>query len=129
MKASGGKDEIIEIDKELVALSEQNRIYSELFVQHILDEVSYYEQTDKLKNRMTELRSRRLKILNDDEDENCLERLRKLERVVADTEFITVFNERLFDDIVERIYVEENGDLAFRLKCGFELKVNMEDGI
>ncbi len=129
MKASGGKDEIIEIDKELVTLSEQNRIYSELFAQHILDEVSYYEQTDKLKNRMTELRSRRLKILNDDEDENCLELLRKLERIVADTEFITAFDESLFDDIVQRIYVEENGDLAFRLKCGFELKVNMEDGI
>ena len=112
-----------------ISVSEQNRIYSELFAQQILDEVSYYEQTDKLKNRMTELRSRRLKILNDDEDENCLESLRKLERVVAETEYLTAFDESLFDDIVERIYVEESGDLAFRLKCGFELKVNMEDCI
>lgn len=129
MKASGGKDEIVEIDKEIVTLSEQNRIYSELFAQHILDEIAYYEQTDKLKNRMTELRSRRLKILNDDEDENCLESLRKLERIVADTEYITVFDEKLFDEIAERIYVEASGELTFRLKCGFELKVGMEDGI
>ena len=129
MKVSGGRDDIIEIDKELVTLAEQNRIYTELFAQHILDEVSYYEQTDKLKDKMTELRSRRLKILNDDEDENCMEQLRKLERIVADTECITVFNEDLFDEVTERIYVEENGDLTFKLKCGFELKVNMEDGI
>ncbi|MCH5165103.1 MAG: recombinase family protein [Clostridiales bacterium] len=129
MKVSGGRDEIIEIDKELVTLSEQNRIYSELFAQHILDEVSYYEQTDKLKNKMTELRSRRLKILNDDEEENCLEHLRKLERVVTDTEFITVFDEKLFDDIVERIFIEENGGISFRMHCGLEFKVNMEDGL
>ena len=129
MKVSGGRDEIIEIDKELVTLAEQNRIYSELFAQHILDEVSYYEQTDKLKDKMTELRSRRLKILNDDEDENCMEQLRKLERVVADTECITIFSESLFDEITERIYVEENGNLTFTLKCGFELKVDMEDGV
>jgi len=129
MKVSGGRDEIIEIDKEIVTLSEKNRVYSELFAQHIFDEVSYYEHTDKLKNKMTELRSRRLKILNDDEEESCLERLRKLERVVADAEFLIEFDESLFSDIVERIYVEENGELAFRLQCGFELKVSMEDGI
>ena len=40
----------------------------------------------RLKDKMTELRSRRLKILNDDEDENCMEQLRKLERVVADND-------------------------------------------
>lgn len=129
IKVNGGRDDIIEIDKELVTLAEQNRIYSELFAQHILDDISYYEQTDKLKDKMTELRSRRLKILNDDEDENCMEQLRKLERVVADTEYITVFNESLFDEITERIYVEENGMLTFQLKCGFELKVDMEDGL
>ena len=129
MKVSGGRDEIIEIDKELITLAEQNRIYSELFAQHILDDISYYEQTDKLKDKMTELRSRRLKILNDDEDENCMEQLRKLERVAADNEYITVFNESLFDEITERIYVEENGMLTFQLKCGFELKVDMEDGV
>lgn len=129
VKANGGKDEIAEIDKELVTLAEQNRIYSELYAQQILDEVSYYGHTDKLKNKMTELRSRRLKIVNDDEDENCMEQVRKLERVVADREYMTEFDESLFNDIVERIYVEESGELSFKLQCGFELKVSMEDGL
>lgn len=129
MKANGGKDEIAEIDKELVTLAEQNKIYSELYAQQIMDEVSYYGHTDKLKNKMTELRSRRLKIVNDDEDENCMERVRKLERVVSDREFMTEFDEKLFNDIVERIYVEENGELTFVLQCCFELKVSMEDGL
>jgi len=129
VKVNGGKDEIAEIDKELVTLAEQNRIYSELYAQQIMDEVSYYGHTDKLKNKMTELRSRRLKIVNDNEDENCMERVRKLERVVSDREFMTEFDEKLFNDIVERIYVEENGELTFVLQCGFELKVSMEDGL
>lgn len=129
VKANGGKDEIAEIDKELVTLAEQNRIYSELYAQQILDEVSYYGHTDKLKNKMTELRSRRLKIVNDDEDENCMEQVRKLEHIVADREYMTEFDESLFNDIVERIYVEESGELSFKLQCGFELKVSMEDGL
>lgn len=129
MKASGGKDEIVEIDKELLMLSEKNRVYSELYAQNILDEVSYYEKTDALKNKMTELRSRRLKILNDDEEENCLERLRRVERIVTETDFLIAFDEDLFNDTVERIYVEENGELTFLLQCGLELKVSMEDGV
>lgn len=129
MKSSGGREEIIEIDEELSSLTEQNRIYTELFARQLLDEVLYYEQTDKLKNQITELRSRRLKILNDDEEENCMELLRKLERVVTETEHISVFDERLFDNITDRVFVEENGKLTFQLKCGFELTVSMEDGI
>lgn len=129
MRANGGKNEITDIDRELLALSEQNRIYSELLAQHILDDVSYYEQTDKLQNRITELRSRRLKILNADEDENCIEQLRALERVVDERDFMTVFDEKLFGIITEKIYVEESGELTFQLRCGMELKVRMEDEI
>lgn len=129
LKASGGREEIIEIDKELSSLTEQNRIYTELFAQQILDEVLYYEQTDVLKKQITELRSRRLKILNDDEDENCIEQLRGLERIVEENNFITDFDEKLFHNITDRIYIEENGELTFLLKCGLELRVNMEDGI
>ncbi|WP_251546337.1 recombinase family protein [Pumilibacter intestinalis] len=129
MRANGGKNEIAEIDKEILSLSEQNRIYSELFAQHILDEVSFYEQTDKLQNRITELRSRRLKILNDDEDENSIEQLRALERIVAEYDFLAMFDAGLFGKVAERIYVESSGDLTFRLRCGMELTVKTEDGI
>lgn len=129
LKASGGRDEILEIDKELVKLSEKNRVYSELYAQQVLDEITFYEQTDKIQNAITELRSRRLKILNADAEENCLEVLRKLERIVSETSFLTEFDKELFNEIADRIYVEENGELTFCLKCGFELKVSMEDGI
>lgn len=123
MKASGGKDEIMAIDQELVKLSEKNRIYSELFAQKVLDEITYYEQTDKIQNAITELRSRRLRILNDDADENCLEKLRKLERVVADTEFLTAFDDVLFIEIIDRIYVEENGEQTFCLNAVLSLRL------
>ncbi len=129
IKAGGIHDEIIEIDKQIVFLSEQNKVYSELFAQGILDEVTYYEQTDKLKNQITELRSRRLKIINSDEEESCIDSLRNLERLVSSIGCISEFNKDLYNEIVERIYVEENGELTFNLKCGLELKVNMEDGI
>lgn len=127
MRANGGRDEIAEIDKEIVSLSEQIRIYTDLLAQQILDEIAYYEQTDGIKDRMTELRSRRLKILNDDKDENSIEQMRKTERIVKESAYITEFDESLFSEITERIYAEENGDLTFQLKCGLTLKVRSEE--
>lgn len=123
VKASGDKNEVADIDKELLSLTEQNRIYAELYSEHILDEVSYYEQTDKLKDKITELRSRRLKVLTDDEDEQSLESLRKLERIISGNDYISQFDETLFLSIIEKIFAEENGDLTFVFKCGLELKM------
>jgi len=128
-RANGSKDEITEIDKELLSLTEQNRVYAELYAEHILDEVSYYEQTDVLKDKITELRSRRLKILTDDEEEYNLEELRRLEKIVTEQEYLAEFNEQLFSSLIEKIYAEENGDLTFVFKCGLELKMPYKERI
>ena len=119
--------ELCEIDREIAALSDQNKIYTELFTQGILDEITYYGQTDKLKNKITELRSRRMKLLCVEEGEESINQMRKLEKLLLNTEYLSHFDERLFDEIVKKVYMEQNGTVTFLLKCGLELNIAREE--
>ena len=100
LKQNGSSTELCEIDREIAVLSDQNKIYTELFTQGILDEITYYGQTDRLKNKITELRSRRMKLLCVEEGEESIEQMRKLEKLLLNTEYLSQFDERLFDETV-----------------------------
>lgn len=124
IKVNEGNDQISVIDNELATLAEQNKVYAELYASGVIDEITYLGKTDKYKNRITELRSRRLKLINEDDDELCIEKLRELKRFLDESaEYMTEFDERVFSRIVDVIYAEADGALTFKLKCDLELKV------
>ncbi len=124
LKVNAGNNEIAEIDDEIASVAEQNSAYSELYASGVIDEVTYVGKTDKYKNRITELRNRRLKLINEDDDEMCIEKLRELKRFLADSlESIAEMDENIFTRIVDVIYAEADGALTFRLKCELELKI------
>lgn len=125
-KINGGKSEITEIDRELVSLGEQNNTYNTLFMEGIIDNATYFEQTDQLKRRMYELRSRRKKLVEEDEEEIGLEKLRELRGLVQNHNYVADMDEELFDSIVSKVLIEQNGDMIFCLKCGLELTVNIK---
>ncbi|MDE6491522.1 MAG: recombinase family protein, partial [Lactobacillus sp.] len=124
VKVNAGNNEIAEIDEEIASLAEQNSVYSELYASGVIDEITYLSKTDKYKNRITELRSRRLKLINADEDEMSIEKLRELKRYLVDSaESITEMDKSIFAHIVDKIFAESDGALTFHLKCGLELKI------
>ena len=87
-------------------------------------ELWYSEKSDRIKKRITELRSRRLKLLSADEEERCIEELRVLLRVLErQPQAITEFSPELYDEIMDVLYVEQDGSFTFKLKGGLELKV------
>lgn len=121
-------DAITEIDAEIASLVEQNNIYNELYVGNVIDEVMYLEKTDRYKKKISELRSRRLKLINEDEEERCLEKVRQLKNILGAYQgYMTEMNEEIFSQIVDLIYVEQNGDLTFKLKCELELTIKRGD--
>ena len=123
IKVNGGNGMIAEIDNEMATLSKQNSTFSDLFLKGVIDSVLYFEKTDRLKNRMAELRERRQKLVNEDEEEKCLEKLRALKRIVEKKPFLTAMDEALFDEIVDKIRVGQDGSLTFALKCELKLRV------
>lgn len=122
-KINNANSKIEEIDTELVSLAEKNRIYNELYVKQMIDEVTYLEQTDIIKAKTTELRGQRLQLLNEDDEERSIEGLRQLQRILMNQDYLIGMNENLFSQIVEVVYVEPDGNLTFQLKCGLELKM------
>lgn len=122
-KANGGNGILAEIDSEIAALSKQNSTYSDLFLKGVIDSVLYFEKTDRLKSRMAELRDRRQRIVNEDEEEKCLQELRAVKRAVDRNPFLTEMNEVLFDEIVDKISVGQDGLLTFVMKGELKLRV------
>lgn len=126
MREHGTSEELKDIDRQIAELSEQSRIYTELYTQGALDEMTFYRKADMLKNKITELRSQRLKVLNMCSDDGVLNALRKLEKVLLDTDFLMDFSGDVFDSIVEKIYVEQDGKLTFVMRSGLEFTMDRE---
>ncbi len=127
LKQNGTSEELADIDREVSRLSEQNSIYAKLFAQGALDEITYYGKTDKLKNQITELRSRRMKLLSSDKRDVSIEELRKLEKRLSERDFLLQLDEELFDEIVGKVLMEQNGTVTFAMKCGLELNIALEE--
>lgn len=127
LKTNGGNTAISQIDEKIATLSRQNSLYSEMYANNIIDEVSYREKTDVLKRQIAEERERRVQIINGDENEHCLEDIRSLKREIENgPDKMTEFNPILFD-FLKVIYAEENGSLSFVIKGDLTFTVRTED--
>ena len=105
-------------------LGRQNNLYGQMLANGVIDEVTYHEKADSLKGQITELRSRRMKIINDDDEETCIEQLRQLRKIIEESpDYLDEMDTVLFREIVKLIYAEEDGALSFVIKGDLELKV------
>lgn len=118
-----GSDVISEIDSEIAELAEQNSMYVQFHAQNIIDDVTYLEQTNDIKKRLNTLRSRRLKLLNEDEEEQCIEKIRQLKSFLMESpKGILWYDDRIFTEIIEKVLVVSKNEIEFELKCGFRFK-------
>ena len=120
-KSSKSQERIREIDKELADLGARNLVIAKLHSNGVLNASDYANQTAEINNKISELRIERRKKLSEDEDDEMLEELKDLEETIA--EFIPQadFDERLFEEIVEKIMVDDNSEITFKLIGGIEL--------
>ncbi|MCM1365325.1 MAG: recombinase family protein [Faecalibacterium sp.] len=122
-KISSQNMAIADIDVEIASMCEKNCMLAKLKARNIIDDVSYVEQTSALQKRLTELRNRRTKILNEDEDEKCIEEFRILKSELSAVDgYLLMFNEEVFDRIVKCITVSDEDFVIYELKCGLKLK-------
>ena len=120
-KASKSQERIRQIDKELADLGARNLVIARLHSSGVLNATDYSTQTAELNNKITELRIERRKKLAEDEDDELLEQLKDLEEMLAEYLPQGEFDERLFEGIVEKIMVDDNTKITFKLIGGVEL--------
>lgn len=114
---------MMQIDEELASYTRKNKLYHQMYASGILDEITYLEKTDTIQDRIAELRSQRLNILNDDNEQRCIEELRQLRKIIEQSPYLWKMDEQLFNQMVKHIIAEEDGSLSFVLKGDLELKV------
>ena len=129
-KRTRGNAEINQIDSEILRLSEQNSRFENFRSKGILDEISFMEQTNRLRGRLTELRNRRLKLLQNCEEESIIENLSHVkEELEENPKALIDFSEEIFRAIIEKIIVEKDGTVSYRLKGGIKLNEDITEVI
>jgi DNA invertase Pin-like site-specific DNA recombinase len=120
---SSATKEINEIDAEIVELSEKNNMYMEFYTKSIMDEVSYAEKSNEVRKRLTELRSRRLRMLADNDDDGTLSGFRTFKQKLEGLpKAVIEFDLYLFKDLVKEVIVTRDEELIFVLCCGLKFK-------
>ena len=90
-KVSGQNTAINDIDSEIASLCSRNCMLTRLKSRNVIDDVSFMEQTAEYQKRLNELRQRRIKILNEDEDEASIEALRALKNLLDSVDGYLLF--------------------------------------
>lgn len=122
-KVNSQNSTISDIDTEIFALCERNNILARLKAKDIIDDISFMEQTQEIQGRLAELRNRRIRLINDDAEEKCIERFRNLKAELDSyKDYMLCFDADVFDAIINEVIVFEKGYLEFELKCGLKLK-------
>ena len=106
---------------KLADLSAQNLLIARLHTKGILNASDYAAQSANIGNKLTGLRIERRKKLSEDENDELLDELRTLDRILEEAEIGYSFDAGLFEQIVTDITVESNSKLTFRLLGGIRL--------
>ena len=126
VRINRGNDEIMQIDKDISVLSEQESLFTTLYSENSFNEDLYFEKTDTIKKKISELKTRRAHLVSEDDDERCIERLRELKRNLQQFPVgITEFDKDIFNGIIKQIYIEESGAITFVLKGDLEFSAEV----
>ena len=128
-KLTSANRTIASIDAEIASSLEQLNLYTDLYNSGIITELIYIEKQAKFKKQLLDLRERRGKVLNKDEQEQCIEKLRELKRYLENSpQYLSTMDDEMFTELVSKIYAEQDGALTFELKCELRLSVYIRGG-
>ena len=120
-RASKSNERIRQIDKEIADLGARNLVISKLHTNGVLNAVAYSAQSADINNKIAILRAERKKKLAEDEDDELLDTLKTLNEIIEEYQLANEFDEELFEQIVERITVNDNTSITFHLIGGVDL--------
>ncbi len=117
---NGNNEKISDIDKSIADLAAQNLIITKMHTSGVLSPADFSSQTAEINSKITALRSERRKMLADDESDEILDDLKCLYDILEEYESDLNENEDIFKEIVEKITVNSNEKITFRLIGGLE---------
>lgn len=120
-RTSENIERIRQIDKEIADLSAKNLVVTRLHTSGVLGTAEFTAQTSEIGNKITELRIERRKKLTEDENDMLLDALKTLNETIKEYEPNGQFDDDLFEQIVEKILVDDSSKITFHLIGGLTL--------
>ena len=119
-------EDVISINKKISDTLSQVQFLTQLQQAGGVDPDTFISSNNKLNEQLRRLKQEKARLLDTDSDD-LADRTRDLMDVLEDgPDFLDSFDAELFDALVEKIIVDSNERLRFRLKNGLELLEQIE---
>ena len=119
-------EDVISLNKKISDILSQVQFLTQLQQAGGVDPDTFISSSNKLNEQLRRWKQEKTRLLDTDSDD-MIDRTREIMDVLTDgPDFLDQFDAELFDALVERITVESNERLRFRLKNGLELTEQIE---
>ena len=114
--------DIIELNKKISEIISQNQMLAVLKQQGLVDPDIFISKTNELAEQLRKLKLEKERLLEAKTDDT-LSLTKQIIEVIRDIpDFLEEFDAELFDELIDKIIVEDNTHLRFRLKNGLEFR-------
>jgi len=120
--AMNHKDELlISIGSEIAKLTEQLHTLAQLNARGLLGSEDCMERSNTLNMQLAELKHKRRQRYAAKDETDTLEKLRELRQVIRAVELKDDFDKELFDELIDKVFVDSQMWIRFRFRCGLTL--------
>ena len=119
-------EDVISLNKKISDVLSQVQFLAQLQQAGGVDPDTFISSNNKLNEQLRRLKQEKARLLDTDSDD-LADRTRDLMDVLEDgPDFLDSFDAELFDALVEKVIVDSNERLRFKLKNGLELTEQIE---
>ena len=116
----------MELNKQIADIVRQERLLAELKQQGLVDPDIYITRSNTLAEQLRTAKLEKERFLESEEDQTIQQTQELIEALEAGPDFLDAFDGELFRELVDKIIVESNDRLRFRLVNGLELTEPIE---
>ena len=119
-------EDVVELNKRILDLSSQNQMLTQLNQQGLIDSDIFIYQSNELAQQLQEVKVKKKRLLERDEDTTTRRTQELVEILENGPEKLDSFHAEYFHELIERIIVDSNTQIRFRMKNGLELSETIE---
>lgn len=113
--------DVIELNEQISKLSSENQMWADLKCQGLIDPDIFIARTNELAEQIRSLKQKKERLLLESADGTLARTEELIAALEAGPDDLDGFDAELFDELVEKIIVDGNEQIRFRLKNGLEL--------
>lgn len=118
--------DVIELNKRISELTNQNQLLATLKQQGLVDSDIFISQTNMLTEQLRAAKLEKERLLDTEHDEAITSTKELLEILEDGPDLLTDFDAELFGELIDKIIVDSDTRIRFRLKNGLELTETIE---